>query len=137
LGIGIDVPHPMAASLGFMSPPLLLADQPRPKTPSGWLFHFNCRNVLALRWEPLFSEDAADFSENKSGRCDGFRVWLVETDGRDTRLGLRCFRAPTSAKVICEGNDAWWAEPTIDGDRVDISLNPHQSVEVEVRFHNA
>ena len=53
LGIGIDVPHPMAAALGFLAPPLVLPDQPPPPTPTGWLFHLDCRNVLATHWEPL------------------------------------------------------------------------------------
>ena len=53
LGIGIDVPNPTAAALGFLAPPLVLPDQPPPPTPTGWLFHLDCRNVLATHWEPL------------------------------------------------------------------------------------
>ena len=47
LGIGIDVPNPLAAALGFLAPPLVLPDQPPTPTPTGWLFHLDCRNVLA------------------------------------------------------------------------------------------
>ena len=53
LGIGIDVPHPMAAALGFLAPPLVVPDQPPPPSPTGWFFHLDCRNVLATHWEPL------------------------------------------------------------------------------------
>ena len=67
LGVGIDVPHPMAAALGFLSPPLVLPDQPPPPIPTGWLFHLDCRNVLATHWEPLFS----DATDGADGETDG------------------------------------------------------------------
>ena len=120
LGIGIDVPHPMSAALGFIAPPLVLPDQPRPPSPTGWLFHLDCRNVLATHWAPL--EDAA-----------GFRVRLLETDGRGVRVGLRCFRAVGSAQKLNHG-DVPPVALTTEGDRVDISIGPHQWLEAEVRF---
>ena len=58
LGVGLDVPQPLAAALGFLSPPLVLASQPRPPITSGWLFHLDCRNVLATHWEPLVDVSA-------------------------------------------------------------------------------
>ena len=117
LGVGIDVPHPMAAALGFLSPPLALPEQPRPPIPTGWLFHLDCRNVLATHWEPL--GDCPDFRVSENGTvpfgpphhggadvpvCQknrglaGFRVRLLELDGRSVRLRLRCFRAVGSAQ---------------------------------------
>ncbi|MEN6448869.1 MAG: hypothetical protein ABFC96_00120, partial [Thermoguttaceae bacterium] len=100
LGIGIDVPQPMAAAIDFIAPPLVLPDQPRPPTPSGWLFHLDCRNVLATHWAPLrtSSETTAGESESAQGsssgrRLAGVRIRLLETEGRSVRLGLRSFRA--------------------------------------------
>lgn len=150
LGIGIDVPNPLAAALGFLAPPLVLPDQPPTPTPSGWLFHLDCRNVLATHWEPLPS--VSDSKENSPGpiapgeffeqpaipepapspEC-GFRVRLLETDGRGVRLGLRCFRGVASARKINPG-DVPPMDLELDGDRIDIPLGPHQWIEVEVRF---
>jgi alpha-mannosidase len=123
LGIGIDVPNPMAAALAMLAPPLLLSDQPPPRTPSGWLFHLDCRNVFATYWEPL----------PVAGSAGAFRVRLLETDGCGVQLGLRCFRAVESARKINPGN----MPPlhlVIEGDRINIPIGPHQWIEVEVQL---
>ncbi len=66
LGIGIDVPNPMAAAIELIAPALTLDDQPSPPTPTGWLFHLDCRNVLATHWEPL-PGDCPDFRASENG----------------------------------------------------------------------
>ena len=115
LGIAIDPPHPMSAALSFLSPPLVLSDHPSPPSTVGWFFHLDCRNVVATHWEPL---------------PDGFRVRLLETDGRDVQLGLRCFRAVASARTI--GCDNSPSNLTVEGDRVVVPLRPHKWLDVEV-----
>ena len=133
LGIGIDVPHPVSAALGFMAPPLTLSDWPSPTTPTGWLFHLDCRNVLAMDWEPLPAEDEGSRAEEPGPTGAGFRVRLLETDGRTIRLGLRCFRAVASACKLSHG-DAPPVELTVEGDCVNVPIGPHQWIEVEARF---
>ena len=102
MGIGIDVPHPVSAALDFGAPPLILPDQPAPSTPSGWLFHLDCRNVLATHWEPLWLN--GDVAE-KASDITGFRVRLLETDGAGVHLKLRCFRNVASARQITVGDN--------------------------------
>ena len=63
----------------------------------------------------------------------GFRVRLLETDGRGVRLGLRCFRPVASARKINPG-DVPPVELVVEGDRIDIPIGPHQWIEVEGRF---
>ena len=63
----------------------------------------------------------------------GFRVRLLETDGHGVRLGLRCFRPVASARKINPG-DVPPLELTVEGDRIDIPIGPHQWVEIEGRF---
>ena len=148
LGIGIDVPHPTAAATGFLSPPLELPDQPPPASSTGWLFHLDCRNVLATHWEPFVAQPPSavsetgspadrDAEESFSGRRhdgpSGFRVRLLETDGRGVRLGLRCLRSVSSARILNVG-DATVDELSVDGDRIEIPIGPHQWIEVEVCF---
>ncbi len=154
LGIGIDVPNPLAAALGFLTPALILPDQPPTPTPSGWLFHLDCRNVLATHWEPL-PPAGSDTKDNSRGLTApgevtapgefavpgeatapaerGFRVRLLETDGRGVRLGLRCFRSVASAQKINRG-DVPSMDLEVEGDRISIPLGPHQWIEVEARL---
>jgi alpha-mannosidase len=150
LGIGIDVPYPMAAAVGLLAPPLTLPDQPPPPAPSGWLFHLDCRNVLATHWEPLHADagnsrrltaagetaavgETAAIGEVAAVGKAGFRVRLLETDGRGVRLGLRCFRGVAAARKINPG-DVPPAELVVEGDRINIPIGPHQWIEVEARF---
>jgi alpha-mannosidase len=125
-GIGIDVPNPASAALAFLSPPLVLADQPSPPSASGWLFHLDCRNVLATHWQWL---PASDNGEQGAG----VRVRLLETDGCGVRLGMRCFRKVASACEI-DKNGAPSANLAVNGDRIDVPIGPHEWVEVDVRF---
>jgi alpha-mannosidase len=151
LGIAIDAPHPLSAALGFLAPPMILPDQPMPAAASGWLFHLDCRNVLATHWEPLPMKDD-DTKENSRGLTapgagpetapgadpetapvTGFRVRLLETDGRSVRLGLRCFRNVASARQINPGDEPP-EELAVEGDRIEVPIGPHQWIEVEGRF---
>lgn len=115
LGIAIDPPHPVSAALGFLSPPLTLADQHAPPSPVGWLFHLDSRNVVTTHWEPT---------------ADGFRVRLLETDGRAVQLGLRCFRAVASARIVV--GDGSRTDLTVEGDRVVVPMGSHEWTDVEV-----
>jgi alpha-mannosidase len=157
LGIGIDLPHPTAAALGFLAPPIALADQPSPPAPSGWLFHLDCRNVLATNWEPLLRtphaprvctphaprvctphaprEETPGETPRQTDGLRGFRVRLLETDGRGGQLGLRCFRSVASARKINPG-DVPPVELTVADDCATIHVGPHQWTEVEVLFHS-
>jgi alpha-mannosidase len=133
----------MAAALGFIAPPLVLPDQPRPPAPTGWLFHLDCRNVLATHWEPLRDGDSTVDDNGReltapgcAPEIAGFRVRLLETDGRGVRLGLRCFRNVASAREINPGNEPP-TDLTVEGDRIEVSIGPHQWIEVEGQFASA
>lgn len=142
LGMGIDLPHPMPAALGMISPPLELPDRPQPSSPTGWLFYLDCRNVVATHWEPLPDNGTnetpdveSETSENsrRLTASGGFRVRLLETDGRRIRLGLRCPHTVSSARILTTDK----SEPKqldISDDRVEIPIGPHQWLEVEVRL---
>ena len=123
LGIGIDLSHPMAASLDFLSPRIVQPGRGRPRDASGWLFHLDARNVIATHWEPLLAE----------GRPVGFRARLLETDGRRVSLGLRSFRVPVAASKIVAA-DRQPAKLPIEGDRIAVDLGPYEWAEVETRF---
>ena len=63
----------------------------------------------------------------------GFRVRLLETDGRSVEFSLRCFRRVASAFKINPG-DVPPVELETEGDCIHVSLGPHQWIEVEGRF---
>ncbi|MFZ1934502.1 MAG: hypothetical protein WBL72_26945 [Thermoguttaceae bacterium] len=144
LGIGIDVPSPTAAAVGFLAPPLALPDQPPPPTPTGWLFHLDRRNVLATHWEASLpvATNTCDNNNSRgptargevareSAKQTALRVRLLETDGRGVTLGLRCFRPVVSAEKINAG-DVPAVPLVVEGDRIDVPIGPHQWIEVEV-----
>ncbi|GAG18455.1 unnamed protein product, partial [marine sediment metagenome] len=94
-----------------------------PRGGSGWLFHLDCRNVVATRWEPLVEGD----------RPVGFRVRLLETEGCSARLRIRSFRAVRSAQKINPAGESPDAL-SIQDDCITIDISPHQWVQVEGRF---
>ena len=136
IGIGIDVPNAAAAAMGFLSPPLVLPDQPPPPLPAGWLFHIDRRNVVATHWE-LLPRDASASNGRDPNACDearqksAFRVRLLETEGHGVSLGLRCLLAVAAARRINAG-DVPSVPLEVAGDRVDIAIGPHQWIEVEI-----
>jgi len=132
LGIGVDLPHPMAAALDFLMPEMVVRGVPASARDSGWLFHVDVRNVVATCWEPLWAP-SGDASRD---RIDGFRVRLLETDGRRVVVGLRSFRAPASAVKLQRG-DVPPTELSVQDDRITIQLGPHEWAEIEARFPQA
>lgn len=124
LGIGIDLSHPVPAALDFLAPQPVLPDAPAPMAPTGWLFHLDSRNVQPTRWSPIVTD----------GRLGGFRVRILETDGRRVDLGLRCSRRPVSAKKLHLDGTPDDAHLAIDGDCIAVPLSPNEWIEVEARF---
>ena len=88
LGVALDEPFPLTAALEFLGPRLVLPDLPSPPGGSGWLFHLDVRNVVATAWEPI----------QEGGHVVGFRVRLLETEGRSVAACLRSFRTVRTAQ---------------------------------------
>ena len=127
LGIGIDVPNPLAAAVDFLTPPTLLSTTATPARGSGWLFHLDVRNVVATHWEPLAGGPLPTDARR------GFRVRLLESEGRRVTLNLRCLRPLHSARKLGSGTSGPVDLPT-QGDRVAIDLRPYEWAEVEAWF---
>jgi alpha-mannosidase len=123
LGIGVDLLHSVPAALHFLAPAVVIPQSVPPSASSGWLFHINAKNVLATAWEPV----AVD------GGISGFRVRLLETEGRRSQVTLRCFRPVRSARKLdflgAEPIELLWSE-----DQITLDLGPHEWSEVEGEF---
>lgn len=124
MGIGVDLTHPVPAALEFLAPDLPRRDGVcRPPSPAAWLFHVDARNVAATHWEPLVSE----------GQMVGYRLRLLETEGREALVGIRSFRSVARAqRVNFLGEDP--VELPAAGDRVECEIHPYQWLQVEVEF---
>jgi len=124
VGIGIDLPHPAAAAIDFLTPEAMdIESAPPNATPSGWLFHVDTPGVIATGWEPLFAD----------GQLAGVRVRLLETEGRATPLRLRSFRRPSAARQTdFLGNTQ--QELKIEDDHVVVDLEPYEWKQVDVEW---
>jgi len=129
LGIGIDLAQPLAAALDFAAPSPVIPVASQPRNNSAWLFHLDSRAVIATHWEPLI-EGGAVAAES---RVAGWRVRLLETEGRHVSLGLRSFRAIQSAHKA-GGADRPPVDLAVEGDRVTVPMRPYEWAEVEGRL---
>lgn len=125
LGIGVELKTPLHDALSFVTPvPSLVqtAAAPAPVT-SGWLFHLDARNVTATHWEPLF----------EAGANVGFRVRLLETQGRQVNVGLQSFRAIRSARKLNFQGDQL-TECPIEKEAIRVQLTAHEWAQIEARW---
>jgi alpha-mannosidase len=124
LGIGVDLAHPLHEAIGLSTPPVVVPNVPAPSSGnSGWLMHLSARNVIATHWEPL----------EESGRISGFRVRLLETEGRPASVALAAFRPIKSAQTVdFRGNSL--AELAIDVGKIKLDLAAYEWTELIARW---
>ena len=123
LGVGVNLTHPVPAALDLLAPLDQRPESGRPQAASGWLFHLDARNVIATHWSPLRPE----------GQRSGFRVRLLETEGRAGEVNLRAFRPVSSArKVDFQGGQP--AELPVEGDKITMDLKAYEWAQVEAEF---
>jgi hypothetical protein len=120
----VDVKYPAHAAIDSLAmPPDPGRREPAPKSTWGWLFHLDSRNVLATHWEPLADQR----------RATGFRVRLLETEGRRAELVLRSFRPVESARKV-DFQGGLQSELPVEGDQITIDLGPREWAQVEATF---
>jgi alpha-mannosidase len=124
LGIGVDLAHPLHDALGVLTPPVVLHDVPRPSSgASGWLLHLSSRNVIASSVMPL----------EEGGRAAGFRLRLLETEGRPANLAISAFRPVKSATTV-DFLGHTMAELETDDGKIKLDLSAHEWSEVVARW---
>ena len=121
MALGIDVAHPAAEALNLrdQSPSYKLVQSAGNAT--GWWFHIDAKNIVATHWEPL----------QVDGQPTGFRVRLLETEGKSGRVNLRCFKAPRSAKQLDFRGDKL-IDLNLEEGKVVLDVNAYEWVEIEV-----
>jgi hypothetical protein len=63
----------------------------------------------------------------------GFRVRLLETQGRPAKVGLQCFRTVTSARKLNFQGEVL-SECPIESGAIQLQLSAHEWIEVEARW---
>jgi alpha-mannosidase len=125
LGIGIDVPHVWRAARELLLPPMTVSQQASPPISGdvGWLFHIDAPNVAATHWSPLA----------EAGRVIGFRVRLLETEGRSGRIRVRSFGPPVAA---VQTNVSGEAQTTLSvhGDAIELEMVAYDWTQIEARW---
>jgi alpha-mannosidase len=147
LGIGIDLPHPWSAALDFSTTEAVSVETAAAPAPArhGWLFHIDARNVVATAWEPLLAGEPAASGDIRDGDTGdgtiapapgsiiGFRVRVLETEGRGGRVQLRSFRPAKSAR-----RTDFLHRPTgdliVEGDRIVLDLGAFEWMQIEAKL---
>jgi len=125
LGIGLDVKYPLQEALARLCPlPTVQQMAPEPSGPhASWMFHLDCRNVVATYWGPL-RDDA---------RVVDFRTRLLESMGRPAHLKLSCFR-PVRVAHQSDFAGQSLGELQVQDGAVHITVDANQWLEIEARW---
>ena len=138
LGVGVNLRYPCAHGLQFIDSERfsqsLLTGSSQPATDEvsatandrganipadhAWLFHLNCKNVVALYWYPM-----------DDGR--GVKVLLKETEGRRGELALSCCRDVESASVN-KVSGTFVRQLQCEGNKVLASICAHEMIELSL-----
>ncbi len=122
IGIAADVPHPAEVAMDFLAPPPdVVSEVPKPRNIQGWFFHISARNVIATHWSTRHTDDGEAV----------LTVRLLETEGREGTLRLRCFRNPKAARKVNFAGETL-TELVLEEDTVLVDIKPFEWCQVEV-----
>ncbi|MFQ5734065.1 MAG: hypothetical protein ACE5KM_19170 [Planctomycetaceae bacterium] len=135
--IALDADYPMQPAMDLLTPPAVVPTETGPPLAgtAGWFFHVSAKNVQLLGLRPLMEEpvdDGTDESPTTPPR-NGFTLGLLETEGRNRRVKLRCFRTPSSARQR-DFQGRTISDLPIEDDAVVVEMTAHEIADVELRF---
>lgn len=126
-GVVLDSTHPAQDALAYIAPTTSVAGAARPASGEvGRLFHLDAKNVIATHWESIYDETNPD-------RVAGFRVRLMETEGRAGRVELHAPRKMQSARQVDLRGQTLVDIPAGD-DRIDFDLAAFEWIELEAKY---
>ena len=114
----------------MLAPPIIRREEAAPPSPVsyGWLFSLDAKNAVVTHWSPLPAGDSPT-----STKVAGFRIRVLETEGRGGRAQLRSFRAPTSAqRTDFSGQSV--GTLAVEADRVVLELGAYEWIQADVRW---
>jgi len=133
LAVGVGLAHPVHAALDLLSPAVVVPAAAAPAAPggAGWLFNLDVKNIVATHWEPL--SDSSSDNASLSGRNVGFRVRLLEAEGKAGSVHLRACKPVSSARHV-DFQGRTLAELSVEGDCVTFDCVAYEWIEIEARW---
>jgi alpha-mannosidase len=123
-GIVLDSAHPAQDALAFRTSLAAVAEAARPVSGEvGRLFVVYAKNVVATHWESILDGE----------RVAGFRVRLLETEGRAGRVELHAPRKMLSARQVDFRGRTLVDVPAGD-DRIALDIAAYEWIEVEAKY---
>ncbi len=134
VAIAVDVPYPIQAALDAAAPPIAIPTDAAPPggIRSGWLFHLSAGNVQLARILPL-SGPSKDQPPEAAAPANGCALRLIETEGLRKLMKVHCFRSPVAARQ-CNFIGETLQTLAIDGDAVQVDMQPYEICDVEITF---
>ncbi len=127
LGIGTPLSYPLAAAQSWLTPLLEFETQIKTGNNSvaGWLFHFDCKNILVTWWQPII----------ESNLLTGVHVRLRETEGRAGKLTIACCRKlKTAEKVNFSGDFLRTQELDTAADKLSVQFVAWDYLQIKLNW---
>jgi alpha-mannosidase len=124
-GIGVDLTHPsQAAWEQLLDTQSVCFPAGPPNGPaSGWLFHLSAKNVTATHWESI----------RRDGRPVGFRLRVLETEGRSGQVAISATRPIVAARHTDYLGQTLGDLPIDDG-KAMLSITSHEWAQIEAEW---
>ena len=133
-GLGVDVPYAMSAAVNRLTPLIEIStenDVAGERT--SWLFHLNCKNVLATHWEPLF--EPASPNDATPDKWTGVSIRLRETEGRSGQLTVSCPNPARSAERTSLAGDFISSLDVDQEDRSKVQVDFGRFEFLQIKIH--
>jgi alpha-mannosidase len=141
--VAFDQNYPMQEALNGLVPVSVVPATGPPRAGNtGWFFHVNTPRVQITRVldlmnePPVNSEPWEQYDVPDSPEGPGFGLRLVETEGRQVSVELRCFQTPSRARQR-DFHGRTLNELTIENDCVKIEMTAHEIADIELFFESS
>ena len=124
-GLAVNVAYSLAAAVDYMTPAVEVGSSEESKNKTGWLFHFDCKNILATWWKPVFDGQS---------RWAGVEIRLRETEGRNGKLKISCPRAVSGAERVNFGGDFLQSIEVLAQDKIELEFERFEFFQISIHW---
>ncbi|MFK7766736.1 MAG: hypothetical protein AB8B55_05905 [Mariniblastus sp.] len=124
-GLAVNIQYPLAAAIDFMSPAVEICSREESKNKTGWLFHFDCKNILATWWSPVFDDQQ---------RWSGVQIRLRETEGRKGKLTISCPRDVSGGERVNFAGDFLQSIEVASNDKIELEFDRFEFFQISIQW---